>query len=408
MERMQRQRSLALVFSLAGAWASGRDASGQAFLPQVKVKAPVPQMNAFFGYAIAADGDTLVVGSYNEGSVVGSQAGAARIYRAAGPAQWDFVWKLKHVTGQIWSGVTVAIEGDWIAVGSVGGGIGVYRRTGGLVQTVFPAPRPCCRTETYATPVALSGDWLFVGDPMLEAPPLLDGPGHVSVFQRQLDDTWILFDDLEGVGNMALGYGLAAEGDLLAASAGGGSGVVWLYERNRGGPDNWGFVTAVSSVPSYPISLDLDGDARLLVGNWNSTTRGATLFERDVNEPSNWPVAATFPALRPGDASGFGVALDGDLAFVGSPALYSSTIEGRVAVYSRASGAWQPAGLLEAEDGAPGNGFGTSVSATRSTLFVGAWKDGEVQPASGATYVIPWKAPRSVSGAPRGGGTWPF
>ncbi len=405
-----------LVFS--GLSFAGTRSSAQAvFQEQIKLKSPLVQQDALFGSAVAAYGDTLVVGAYNEGRIVGSLAGAVYVFQAEGPGDWDLVRKLSPWPFVIWAGLSVDIEGDVIAAGSSNGGVGLFKRNvggpnaWGRVQIVFPPPQPCCSSE-YGWSVALSGEWLFVGDPMREVPPLPNGPGKVFIFRKQpLEDNWVFFKEIEGDPFMGLGNGIAAEGDLVAVSGLAGGTEVWLFDRNLGGPDNFGLVKAFAGTPlGIPRSLDL-GDDRLLVGDWNNTGGiggGARIFERDLGGPDNWGLAASFLATVPQDALGYSVALQDDLAFVGSPSIFFGGNEGRVYVCARRNGTWEPAGILEAGDGMLGNAFGSALAATRSTLFVGAQNDSEGQQRSGAAYVLPWKPLGRVLGPPRNGGTRSF
>jgi hypothetical protein len=84
---------------------------------------------------------------------------------------------------------------------------------------------------------------------------------------------------------------------------------------------------------------------------------------------------------------GFSLASRGGWCFIGSG---SSDARGEVHVFRRsAGGGWEPFGILRANDGQAGDGFGAAVAAEGLTLFVGASRAGP-----GAVYIFTFDGTR--------------
>lgn len=76
-----------------------------------------------------------------------------------------------------------------------------------------------------------------------------------------------------------------------------------------------------------------------------------------------------------GDLFGLSVAIDGSHALVGAPNadVGGNADQGVVYVFDQAGGTWTQVAELIADDGAPGDGFGTSVALSGDTALVGAY-----------------------------------
>jgi hypothetical protein len=161
--------------------------------------------------------------------------------------------------------------------------------------------------------VALDGDTLAIGEPLLNV---------VHVFERDEggDGNWGEIATLSPsmAGDGAFGISVALDGDTLAAGGegafgAGAAGVVYVFERDAGGPDDWGEVRRI--VPSDTAANDFFGRAVALSGDWIAAAGGPTglyFFERDEGGADNWGQWKTiFSAAR-------ALSLDGDLALAGS------------------------------------------------------------------------------------------
>ena len=107
------------------------------------------------------------------------------------------------------------------------------------------------------------------------------------------------------------------------------AGAAYLFERDRGGPDNWGFAGKLTAVDGHEnawlgASVDISGDTAIvgaLGDNEQATAAGAAyVFQRDAGGPSNWGQVAKLMPVDGGswDAFGGAVGISGDWVVVGA------------------------------------------------------------------------------------------
>jgi hypothetical protein len=120
----------------------------------------------------------------------------------------------------------------------------------------------------------------------------------------------------------AAGGAVAFCGDTLAVAA---SGSVYLYERDEGGPDQWGLVTVVTGTGGFGAGLDLWED-RMVVGasseNGSSSGDGAAfVYERDEGGVDNWGLVKKIVGVGTagGDLFGYSVSVHDNWVAVGAP-----------------------------------------------------------------------------------------
>jgi hypothetical protein len=167
----------------------------------------------YFGRSVAVSGDIAVVGADGEDDE-GNNAGAAYVFERGrgGPDGWGKVDELTpsdgDTSGQF--GWSVAIDGDTLVVGSPGDD-----------DACSPPPDPDCYS------------------------------GAVYVFERDSGDpnTWNEVAKLTASDfyqQDLFGFSVAISGDTVVIGAryndddGADSGSAYIFERDRGGPDNWG------------------------------------------------------------------------------------------------------------------------------------------------------------------------
>lgn len=312
-------------------------------------KASNPGAGDGFGYSVALDGDTLVVGAYREGSdattVNGDEAndrapasGAAYVYHRDPAGVWrqQAYLKANNAGPDDYFGYAVAISGDTIVIGAPyesGSGTGVN-----------PPP---------------NDQGLY--------------NGAVYVFVRS-GDVWSQQAYLKGSntqGGDQFGGAVAIYGDTLVASS--------VIERSG--------------------ATGVNGDQ----ADTSAPFSGAAYVFR--RSPSGWAQEAYLKAAdtQANDQFGFDVAIWGDLIAVGAyledgpnDALPDS---GSVYVFHRVFGAWFPQIQMQGFQPSAGDHFGMSVALREWVLAVGApGEDGgglgvnspvdEADPDSGAVYVF--------------------
>jgi hypothetical protein len=312
-----------------------------------------------FGFAVAIDGDLLVVGAAYR------QQAAGTIYiferQAAG---WVEQARLTREAGQNFDlfGYDVAISGDTVVVGARSvndpqhgrntGAVYVYQRQQNEWQQqarlVSPAPAP---TAHFGHAVAVDGDQIVVGAFGEDDAQNGRKAGSAYIFQRQGQE-WHLQTRLtaaDGDRYDAFGYAVAIDGDTVAVSASQHHwgheqflGAVYLFEQQGG---NWAEQTKLTPTNSETLggivghSLALAGDA-LLVGGYG--LRGIHHFEREQGTWVERPMLAT---SNPPDSlslslSNHALAVDGRTAVIGDrggPAGQSNNLSGALLLYELGS-----------------------------------------------------------------------
>jgi hypothetical protein len=210
-----------------------------------------------------------------------------------------------------------------------------------------------------------------------------------------------LLEAADGVTGDGFGYAVASDGDLLAVSANyaGGEGAVYLYERDSQAPSGWTQIHKIEAwLPEttsyFGHSLALQGET-LVVGDplaprINGFWQGrAYVFERNEGGPDNWGLVWQFADADDGNLRRFGeaVAIDGDLVAVSA----TGHDDGRGAVYLYdRTASWSRTHEILAPDAQEDDQFGSAVDLEGDTLLVGAqFADADAaNPDTGAAYVF--------------------
>lgn len=372
--------------------------------------------NDRFGQAIAVDGDLMAVG------VPGEPNGGAVYIRGrdvGGPNVWGVIKRVEG-TSTAEFGWAVALQGDTLIVGAPDegntlidnwGATYIFERDEGGADNwgqvkKFTAPIRKNRQE-FGYSVALDGDTLVVGAPRHHANNGDLFVGTAFVFERDQGgaDNWGFTQQLESYAGDSdrFGYEVAISGDLIVASAPYGgpsnvygvSGAVKFYERNQGGPGNWGYLKTKSASNwtldnRFGLRIDLDGD-RLAVGAPRQSVSGTVyILERNAGGPDNWGESRIITASDGDTDDYFGrdVFLDGDRLYVG--ATYDDDFaqnSGSVYVFDQNLGGPDNWGLekkFQAFDRAAEDWFGYSIAVDGTTVAIGARNRNA---ADGAVYV---------------------
>jgi hypothetical protein len=231
---------------------------------------PAGEADTTFFTSLAVCGDLAVVGKKDDGAL-GNNAGAAFIFyrNRGGPDCWGFLKKIAGDDTAIGDrfGAGVDVYGDQIAVGaSSEKAFYIFaRNTGGADQwgQVRKVADPQVGGPAgFGAAVALHCDTLVVGNAAGFGIGI--GTGAAYLFERNAGgaDNWgqvtKLFD-AAGFINDLYGNDVAIYEDSVVIGApdddfGGAGGSVFVYARNRGGPETWGQVAKLAS------SDDVNGD----------------------------------------------------------------------------------------------------------------------------------------------------
>lgn len=321
-------------FGPGAAYVYERNAGGSNAWGQVTVLR-APDSDDGFGRSMALEGDLLVVGmsvSNDDDAVYTFERDVDR------PGSWQLTGKLIDPGGNDGNDFGVpALQGPTLLVGAGGddegagfgsGAVFVYERDTDLssgwrfLQKLIASDAAAGSFLGFS--VDLDGDTLVAGAPSDDQ--LFTNAGAAYVFERGPDGLWSeqvkLISSQPGFEDN-FGWSVAIEGDTIAVGAPSdpiGQGAVYIFGRNIGGPEQWGFEARIVPDDPDPTSfghaVDLV-DGRLLVGARASGPGGRVhLFERDG--AGQW--IETFRASAEEKSVRFGsaVGLSGSTMAVGS------------------------------------------------------------------------------------------
>ncbi|MEM9532776.1 MAG: LamG-like jellyroll fold domain-containing protein [Pseudomonadota bacterium] len=373
------------------------------------------------GIDLDRDGDYLIVGARSDANQQGVDAGAGYVYERVNNS-WQFATQL---TGNVADdvGSRVAISGTTALVSDQGnsndGTVHVFQREfGAWVRVTELRPPEGGSPILFGLSVDIEGDTAVTADLF-----------NVHIFSRNEGgpDNWGLvasspadFFDLFGIQlDISPDATLVAVGATSAAENGkADSGAVYIFERDFGGPNNWG--RRVKLFPNQlqagdELGLDVHiTNSRLFAGATNASTVSNNetgkvfIFDRDEGGADNWGlVDVLVPSLTLNTLGlGYAIESEGDRLAVGAPSIADAVLEqeGVTFLFERDpnTNEWVELAAIRASDGAIGNAFGTAVDLTGTTLTVGAPVDGELGERSGAAYVyaLPDLQISAVTGPP--------
>ena len=246
----------------------------------------------------------------------------------------------------------------------------------------------------FGSAVGAVRDWVAVG--AYESDLTGDFAGAVFLYARNLGGTnaWNEFMTLlpaDSSGDDQFGFAVAMGGDTLAVGAPQhqGVGAVYLFERNQGGSNSWGFVQKVQADDGidgdvFGCSIAIDDDT-MAVGDLNKER--VYVFERDTGGGNTWILAQKLDAADVGSDRDFGssIGLHGDSLIVGAP--LDDTVNedtGAAYVFERTAGAWSSEQKFTAPEESYADYFGSSVDVFEDVLVIGSPGDDVVQ---GAAFI---------------------
>jgi hypothetical protein len=386
---------------------------------EVKLTAADGAADDRFGFSVAVDGNTAIAGAaYGDGNEADSGA-AYVMYREPGGSGWTEQAKLVAKDGVVNDvfGYAVALEGDTAVVGAVGIGSGAafvfYRNQGrddawGQVAMLTPGD---ASAFYFGSSVAIAGDTVVVG-------AVLSGPygatsGAAYVFYRNLGgaDAWGQVTRLtasDAAPGAYFGVSVALEGDTIVVGANsadgnaGASGAAYVFYRDQGGTDTWGEVAKLVAADGETgdelgQSVAIAGDTVVVSaagGTGQADDSGAAhVFYRDQGGADSWGEVAKLSAAdgATGDSFGLATSLSGDTLVVGAPyTADNGPKSGAAYLFHRDQGGpdgWGEVARLVASDADPYLDFGGSIAISGDIVVVGASEHFDPDPVPGAVYI---------------------
>ena len=356
--------------------------SGASWTQQAYLKAAIRDPGDDFGFAVAIDGDTIVVGASGEESGTGdpndnsrTDSGAAYVFVRNGNS-WSQQAYLKPGNPDVsdLAGRSVAISGNTIVVGaynedsngsspndnsaSNAGAAYVFVRNGtSWSQQAYLKATNAGTGDEFGRSVAIVGDTIVVGAPYEDSASAAD-PGNNS------------FTD---------------------------AGAAYVFTRSGSNWTQRAYLKAGNVTPGaeFGYAVALDGNSLVIGAPGENGTGAAYVF---TGSGPSWTPQASFTAANADNLDYFGafVALSGDILAVGAPGEDSAsasmpndnsrTDSGAAYVFTRSGSSWTQRAYLKADNAGADDLFGTSVAIAGNTLVVGApYEDNSTTPNESAT-----------------------
>nr|MBP6820826.1 putative Ig domain-containing protein [Acidobacteriota bacterium] len=370
--------------------------SGSTWTFQQKLGASGGFAGALFGAAVALDGNTALVGAYQQ-TITPSffTTGAAYVFVRNG-TQWTQQQRLLSndaVDGDRF-GVSVALDGDTALIGAPnvtitasGQGAAYIFTRSGTVWTQQPRlnldSAQARGGDQFGNAVALSGEFAAIGIHLRGS----NDSGAVALARRGATGAWTLvqlFGAPNPVAGAHFGESLAMDGGLMIVGASLGLNAAGVDQRTAYvfAVNNMTFVGQLgvevgNADDRFGYAVAVKGDT-VLVGAYRadaaSTDQGAayTFTLHDSQHIQQPKLIANDGAAD--DEFGEAVAISGDVLVVGveDAKIGTNTDQGAVYVYIRNGAGWAFQGKITAPDGAARDGFGHAVALSGNTLAVGA------------------------------------
>jgi len=344
-----------------------------------------------FGVSIDADGDRIVVGAYKADAGSDNDVGAAYVYVRQGDA-WveEAILVAPGLQSEDQFGVSVAIEGDRIAVGApyLDGTIGFNEgrvfvwEHDGLAWQYLTALQPADldAENWFGLSLDLDGDRLLVGAG--RDSDIKPDAGAAYVFRRDpggwVEEAKINHPDVwEGD---TFGSAVALDGDVALIGAPFhdtvDQGAAYAFERAGTSWVEIGEVVpgAPNTGANFGCAVDVDGDVALVGARyWGLNAKGRAYVLR--RSGSSWSQEAILnpPDLISNDNFGYSVALDGDHAYVSAPRKYVNTSrQGVIYTFVYDGGSWVQDGELIAFDPKDSDELGSSLAISPNWIVAGA------------------------------------
>lgn len=243
--------------------------------------------------------------------------------------------------------------------------------------------------DLFGESVAIDGGWVVVGAPQHDGPT---NSGAVYIYAQHQGGAhnWGFFKKLtasDAANSDLFGEAVAIEGDRIVVGAS-AKRAIYIFERDAGGPDQWGEVTQFTTTDGqfndlFGDTVSLSGDT-ILVGafgddgecpsNGACNSGAAYIFQEDFGGVGNWGqvVRLTASDAALGDSFGKSVDIHGDVAVVGAPREDGDGLDiGAAYIFERdheGSDNWGEVRKITGSDVGNSGFFGESVAVSGATV----------------------------------------
>lgn len=378
--------------------------------------------NDEFGFSVALDGNTAVIGAPLARPNGTASTGAVYVYINDGTA-WQLEQELLASDGlnSDLFGTSVAIDGDTVAIGALAeigfanfqGKAYVFTRSAGVwteEEIIIAADGQ--EDDFFGYDIDIEGDTLAIGAPLAPI-GMNSSQGGVYVYTRS-STSWSLeqkFSSSDGAANDWFGISVSLSGEQLLVGANqaqigmnGQQGAAYLFERSG---TTWNEVTKMTAGDGaagdqFGNSVALDGETAVIgayfaqIGG-NAQQGAAYIFEQDPSPSTTWSETLKLFNTngRADDFFGIRVDIDADTVLVGASQSGNRTFDdqGLAQIFIRVNGSWQFHQTLSPYDVSGEYKFGQSVAISGDFAVMGAPYPNSG--ASGRVYIaqrgsVPW------------------
>lgn len=352
-----------------------------------------------FGYSVAIDGDTAVVGAPFDDLGASREQGSAYVFvRSAATNTWAFQAKLTASDGApgIAFGSDVAISGNTIVVGTSivfvssttsanSEAAYVFVRSGETwTQQQKLTASDGAPGEAFGSTVSISGETIVVGAPFHGTPDR----GAAYVFARA-GGAWSqqqkLFAPNPGQNETHYGYSVAASGDtvIVGAPRYGSGGQIHAYVRSVAEPTTWVLQQIISAndtniCDAFGLEVALSGSTLIAGTNRGLYTGAGCTIQNGYSVyifARSGIIWTKQQKLHDSGVPVSDVAISGDTAVFGTTEVsFSNGSRTAALVFTRTGTSWTPREPLITADDETNDGA-DDVAVSGSTVIVGATQD---------------------------------
>ena len=327
--------------------------------PHARLFASNPSAGDLFGHAVAAAGRTIVVGAYREDT--GSTDSGA-VYVLDGDKSFKFsqtaLLKASDRASFDYFGFAVAIDRDTIVVGAPQESTTYYRngaayvferdKAGKWAQKAKLLAPDRASSDAFGSSVAVHGDWVIVGAPNADANGT--DSGAVYLFKKAGTGAWTFTHKIGGAAAIdnfgwavSLDAGRAVVGAPGRDSSVSNQGAAYVFGYN-GKAGAWAWQATLQGTAKQSgregAAVAIDGD-RILVGAPSSADKAANTGAVYVysRHSGSWKQQARWTTKSPGANEFFGASIDlirggGVIGLYGYSAFRGAIVQVRLNTFS--------------------------------------------------------------------------
>ncbi len=334
-----------------------------------------------FGYSVAVSGTTaIVVENYNNSFLTG----AAFAFVRSG-SSWTLQAKLAASDLVVGDGLTsAAVSGNFAVFGAPGkngnrGEAYVFAQSGtAWTQQAELTATDTTSADSFGSAVAVNGNTALISSPTKAS-----NQGAVYVFVRSASDgTWSQQAELTVAGAASFGQAVALNGDTAVIGA---TNTAYVFARSGTSWTEQAKLAGSDAVTGdrFGGAVAIDGGTAVVGASAHNNFLGAAYVF--VQSGATWTQQAKLTAsdAAANDQFGTSESISGDTILTGVPS--RNSFQGAAYVFVRSGTTWTQQAELTASDGVSPDNFGHGISLSGDTALVGAYLKNK---GIGAAYIF--------------------